>query len=330
VESWIAVNPDSELIPVARANGIGYFEAVPQGGIVSGQSGLVAVDGWTMEQRTFKKPLALHFFWPSMDLNLAQRERSRAPEKGKAKTPPEQAKERRTKIRAAADFFDEARAYAKARDAEGKAGATAPQLVPAWEAMLPFIKGDLPITIHADDIRQIRSAVEWAATNHFKIILAGARDAWMAADLLATNKIPVIYSHVFTLPPRDSSSYDVQFTAAEVLHKAGVQVAFSFGTNSFDAPLARNLPYCAAQAVAFGLPEAEAIKGITLYPAQIAGVADRLGSIAPGKEATLFAADGDILDIRSTVKRMWVSGKEIPLETRHTRLYDKYKNRPVP
>src|SRR5207245_4121021 len=141
------------------------------------------------------------------------------------------------------------------------------------------------------------------------------------ANLLATNKIPVIYGQTFTLPSRDTASYDVQFSAPEVLRKAGVQVAFSFGTNSFDAPLARNLPYSAAQAVAFGLPEAEALKGLTLYPAQLAGVADRLGSIEPGKEATLFAVEGKLLDIRPQVKRMWIAGKEINLESRHTRLY---------
>jgi len=90
------------------------------------------------------------------------------------------------------------------------------------------------------------------------------------------------------------------------------------------------LPYSAEQAVAFGLPEAEALKGLTLYPAQLAGVADRLGTIEAGKEATLFAADADILDIRANVKRMWIAGKEISLESRHTRLYDKYKNRPLP
>jgi len=112
------------------------------------------------------------------------------------------------------------------------------------------------------------------------------------------------------------------------LRKAGVQVAFCYGSDSFSAPLVRNLPYSAAQSVAFGLPEAEALKGLTLYPAQLAGVADRLGSIEPGKEATLFAADGDIFDLRANVKRMWLAGKEINLESRHTRLYEKYKNRP--
>jgi len=95
-----------------------------------------------------------------------------------------------------------------------------------------------------------------------------------------------------------------------------------------DAALTKNLPYAAAQAVAFGMPEGEALKGITLYPAQLAGVADKLGSIEAGKEATLFAADGDILDIRAHVKHMWVAGKEVSLENRHLRFYEKYKSRP--
>jgi imidazolonepropionase-like amidohydrolase len=134
--------------------------------------------------------------------------------------------------------------------------------------------------------------------------------------------------HTFTQPVRDTEPYDVHFTAPEILRKAGVKVAFCNGLGTMDAALTKNLPYYAAQAMAFGLPADEALKGVTLYPAQIVGVADRLGSIEAGKEATLFASDGDILDIRSHVKRMWLAGKEINLENRHTRLYEKYKNRP--
>src|SRR5207248_6858430 len=141
-------------------------------------------------------------------------------------------------------------------------------------------------------------------------------------------KVPVVFAHTFTQPVRDTEAYDIHFKSAELLRRAGVKVAFSFGADSFNAAMARNLPYSAAQSVAFGLPELEALKGLTLYPAQIAGVADRLGSLEPGKEATFFAADGSILDIRSNVKRMWIAGKEISLETRHTRLYEKYKSRP--
>ena len=136
--------------------------------------------------------------------------------------------------------------------------------------------------------------------------------------------MPVIFSHVFTQPGSETDGYDIQFRAAEVLRRAGVKVAFSGGGGS----LVKNLPYAAAQAVAFGLPAGAALKGITLYPAQLAGVGDRLGSIEAGKEATLFATDGDILDIRSNVKRMWIGGKEVTLENRHTRLYEKYQHRP--
>jgi imidazolonepropionase-like amidohydrolase len=327
VESWIAVSPDSELIPVARANGIAYFEPVPQGGIVSGQSGLVTVEGWTTEQRTIRKPMALHFFWPNMDLDLRPR-RPGGPPDPKYKNVEEQGRERRRKVRAAAEFFEDARAYARAKEAAAKETGPVFEVIPAWEAMLPFIRGELPITVHADEVRQIRSAVAWAATNRYKVYLAGGRDAWMSSGLLASNGIPVIYSRTFDLPTRDTEPYDVHYRTPALLHKAGVKVIFSGGSESMSASFVRNLPYIAAQAAAFGLPPAEALRGITLYPAQLAGASDKLGSIEPGKIATFFVADGNILDIRSNVKRMWIAGREINLESRHTRLYQKYKNRP--
>src|SRR5262249_48941542 len=139
------------------------------------------------------------------------------------------------------------------------------------------------------------------------------------------NKIPVIYESIFKLPARDTESYDVNFSAPEILHKAGVLVTFGIGNDVANASNARNLPYVAAQAIAFGLPEDEALKGITLYPARLMGVASRLGSIEVGKDATLLVSDGDIFDIRSNVKRMWIAGKEVSLESRHTRLYEKYR-----
>jgi imidazolonepropionase-like amidohydrolase len=325
VQSWIAVNPDSELIPVARANGIAYFEPVPEGSGVSGQSGLVGVDGWTSVERTLKGPIALHVFWPSADLDLTPKERARGKEK--LKSLEEQAKDRRTKLRGLMEFFAEAAAYAKAKDAADKNGT--PEKIPSWEAMIPYVLGKLPIIVHADDARQIRAAVNWAATNRYKLVIADGRDAWKEADLLAEKKVPVIYSHVFTLPPQDSEGYDVQFRAPAVLQKAGVQVLFGNGLSTMDAALTKNLPYLAAQAVAFGFPRDEAVKGITLYPAQLSGVANRLGSIETGKDATLFAADGDVLDIRSHVTRMWVAGKAVSLESKHTRLYKKYRERPA-
>jgi len=317
VFSWHAVNPDSELLPVARANGVSHFEPVPFGAVVAGQSGLLALDGWTTEQMVAKKSIALHIFWPNAGLDTTPKEKSRNPTKWKSLE--DQDKERKEKLRQLDDFFAEARAYAKAKESTKDF-----QIVPAWEAMLPVVRGEIPVTIHADEVRQIRAAVSWATTNGVKMILADALDAWRVADLLATNKIPVIFNHVFTQPLRAEDGYDAHFRAASVLTKAGVKVTFSGG----GAALVKNVPYAAAQAAAFGLSVDEALKGITLYPAQIAGVSERLGSIEVGKDATVFVTDGDILDIRSNVKRMWIGGKDISLENRHTRLYEKYKNRP--
>jgi imidazolonepropionase-like amidohydrolase len=278
---------------------------------------LMALDGWTTEQMVIKKSVALHVYWPSASLDTTPRERARDPKKWKSLE--DQDRERKEKQRQLDDFFAEARAYAKA-----KGGAKDFSIVPAWEAMLPVVRGEIPVSIHADDLRQIRAAVTWAATNGVKMILADGLDAWRVADLLATNNVPVIFNHVFTQPPRETDGYAANFSAPGVLTRAGVKVVFSGGGGT----LVKNMPYAAAQAVAFGLPADVALKGITLYPAQLAGVADRLGSIEAGKDATLFVADGDILDIRSNVKRMWIGGKEVSLENRHTRLYEKYKNRP--
>jgi imidazolonepropionase-like amidohydrolase len=285
--------------------------------VVSGYSGLLALDGWTAEEMVVRKSVAVQVFWPSANLDVTPKEKSRDPAKWKSLE--DQYKERKEKLRQLDDFFAEARAYAKA-----KAGVKDFQIVPAWEAMLPVVRGEIPVTIHAEDVRQIRAAVTWATTNGVKLILADGLDAWRVADLLATNNVPVIFSHVFSLPQRGEDRYDAQFRAAGVLSKAGVKVAFSGGGGS----LVKNLPYTAAQAVAFGLPADEAVKAITLYPAQIAGVAERLGSIEVGKDATFFVSTGEVLDIRSTVKRMWIGGKEVSLESRHTRLYEKYKSRP--
>ncbi len=289
---------------MARANGVAYFEPAPQGGLVAGQSGLVALDGWTAEQMVFQKPIALHLYWPDAVLDTTSKDRARNKEKWKSLE--EQDKERREKLKALDEFIQDARAYARARAAAKEPAGFA--TVPAWEAMLPVVRGEIPITIHADEARQIRAAVKWAATNQFKIILAEARDAWKVADLLASHHVPVIYNHMYTQPPTDTDSYDVQFAAPGVLTKAGVKVVM--GLSSYRGSLVKNLPYEAAQGVAFGWAADEAVKAITLYPAQLAGVADQLGSIETGKVASIIAC------------------KEVSLENRHTRLYEKYQSRP--
>ncbi len=345
VQSWVAINPDSELLPVARANGIAFFEPTPEGSMIAGQSGLMAIDGWTTEEMVFKRPgasvikptdlyTALHVYWPSMDISppggrFGGGGGGRRGGRG-AGSSDERIKERERKIKELADFFADARAYAKARDAAETNGAPDPGLNPSWEAMRPYLKGARPIMVHAEELRQIKSALQWAETNNYKIVIAGGRDAWKVATLLAKKNVPVIYDDIYALPSSEAVSYDIQFKAPELLRQAGVKVALSGESGAMAAAFARNLPYVASQAVAYGLPPDEALKAITLYPAQILGVEDRLGAIEPGKDATLFACTGDILDVRANVTHLWMAGREVSLDNRHSRLYEKYRNRPKP
>jgi imidazolonepropionase-like amidohydrolase len=195
--------------------------------------------------------------------------------------------------------------------------------------MLPVVRGELPLIVHAQGLREIRAALKWSAAHpRLRLILEGGRDAWMLAGELAQRKIPVIYSEIFTLPGQSSDAYDLQFRVPSLLEKAGVTVAISESSGK-SASSQRNLPYTAAQAVAFGFSREAALAAITLIPAQIHGVGEMLGSIEPGKEASLFAASGDILDIRSEVKHLWIAGREQSLASRHTRLADRYRSRPV-
>jgi imidazolonepropionase-like amidohydrolase len=328
VQSWVAVNPDSELLPVARANGVAFFEPTPEGSMVAGQSALMIIDGWTTEDMVFKKPAALHVYWPSMEINTGGRRGFRR--RGAMGSPDERARERERKVKELTDYFADARAYAQARDAAKSNNASDPGPNPSWEAMLPYLRGERPIMIHADELRQIKSALQWAETNNCKIIIAGGLDAWKVADLLAKKNVPVIYDAIYRLPSSEVESYDIHYKAPELLRQAGVKVALSLQGDVAAAALTKNLPYVASQAVAFGLPADEALKAITLYPAQILGVDDRLGAIEPGKDATLFACTGDILDLRANVTHLWMAGHEVSLENRHTRLYEKYRNRPKP
>ena len=319
--SWRAINPDSELIPVARANGITHAQPIPLGGTVSGQSGVIQLDGWTIEDLMVRPSVGLHLFWPSMSLNHSPKALSNNPSNWKA--PGEQAKKRKKQILEITEFFESAKAYVGRREAD----TTAPA-VPNWESTRAWVKGDIPLFIHANERRQIESAVEWSVEQKYSMVLVGGQEAWMLADLLARHKIPVIYEHTFTLPQQDVASYDVQFTAPKVLSNAGVKVIFSEGSNRFAASAVRNLPNSAAQAVAFGLEKNSALRGLTIYPAQLLGLDDKLGSIETGKEASLIALNGELLDTRAQVTHMWIQGKPVSLSSRHTKLYDKYRSRP--
>jgi imidazolonepropionase-like amidohydrolase len=215
----------------------------------------------------------------------------------------------------------DARAYAAARKADRSYPRDA-----RWESLSDVIEGKLPVIIHADDLRQITAAVAFARREDLKLILAGGYDAPHCANLLKEHDIPVIITGTYRLPRRRGDAYDASYALPAELHKAGIKFCIS-GRAHFGASQARNLPYHAATAVAFGLPADEALKAITLYPAQILGVADRVGSLEKGKDATLFVATGDALDTPTQVTQAWIRGRRVDLNDRHKSLYRKYEQK---
>ena len=143
------------------------------------------------------------------------------------------------------------------------------------------------------------------------------------ADLLKKENVPVILDSIIALPSREDNPYDAPFTVPRDLARAGVKFALTAPSSSD----LRNLPYEAGFAAAYGLPYQEALRSVTLAPAEILGVADKIGSIEAGKIADLVVTDGDLLEIRTQVKKLFIAGRDVSLETRHTRLYQQYLSR---
>jgi imidazolonepropionase-like amidohydrolase len=315
----VAINPHSNVIPVTRVNGVTTVVTEPEGGIISGQSALVQLAGWTNAEMVLKSPLAMHVHFPRLrsgTFDQQPQEEEAAKEAQKTYT---------RQIDKLRDIFRDAQAYAKAADARAK-NATVPRtdrdLI--LEALVPVVEGRVPVVMHANLVRDIRAAIKFADEFKLKVILADAKDASKVVPELKARNIPVLLGPILDQPAREDDSYDSVFTNAKTLHDNGIR----FAIQSTDAHNARNLPYHAAMCAAFGLPKDVALKSITIFPAEIFGVADRIGSLEAGKIANVIVTDGDPLEIVTHVRRLFIGGEEISLESYHTLLYEKFKSRP--
>jgi imidazolonepropionase-like amidohydrolase len=291
-----AVNPDSELIPVARSNGVLYSLIAPAGRRIAGQSSLMALGGWTSEDMIVEPGVAMHMTWPR------QRDND-------------------TELRELSEFVDSARTYDNARTANNPEVKFDIRL----EAMRPLIRGEQSMIVEANRIAEINSAVAFAQQHQLRLIIYGGYQADACADLLNRFDIPVILSAVYRLPESADSPYDSGYTLAARLKRAGIK--FCIGGDGGTPSNLRNLPYHAATAAAYGLDRDEALKAITLYPAQIFGVDRRIGSLEIGKLASLIVTDGDPLEIPTQVEQAFIGGRQIDLDDRHKRLYRKFKQR---
>lgn len=315
----VAVNFDSELLPVARSGGVLIAGVAPTGGIVSGSAAVVRLDGWTREDASLKSPAAIAVVWPDLRIDRSPEARLSARI---------QEKKRDEALEKLRNVFRDARAYARARAAEGQGGVPRHDTDPRLAALLPALDGRIPVIVRADRVDQIQAALKWGAEEKLRLAICGGADAWRVADELAKAQVPVIVESPLDLPRRADEPYDVQFANAGRLDKAGVRVLFNEGGS--DASNVRNLPHLAAVAVAFGFPREKAVAAMTLEPARLLGVADRVGSLEPGKDATFIVTDGDILDMRSRVVAAYLDGRALDLTDKQKRLYEKYRNRPRP
>lgn len=305
----IAFNPDSEMIPVARAGGVLITLTVPRGGLVSGRSSLMMLDGWSAVDMTLVPVVGTHVNWPSGP------RRSR----GGRDSGEEQMKERSERLDQIREFLVDARIYHAARQANASTAFDA-----RLDSMVPVVSGESPMFVHANSLGQIQEAIAFGQRESLKIVIVGGYDAPQCADLLKKHDIPVIVTGTHRNPRRRHAHYDEPFKVPTELKNAGVKYCLA-GYARFSASLVQNLAHQAGTAAAYGLGREEAVRAITQYPAEILDVADRVGSLSAGMDATLIVADGDILEVTTNVEHAFVQGRPVDLNNRHKRLWSKYK-----
>jgi imidazolonepropionase-like amidohydrolase len=316
----IAINPHSAHIAVTRVDGVTNALSLPTGGLISGQSALINLLGTTPLEMAIvpQATLVINYprttggggggFFGPQQVNLTEA----------LATANRQLEQIRRVLR-------DAEAYGKAQDAYAKdSKLPRPDQNLVLEALVPYVRGERPVVFRASRESEIRGALKFADELKLKAIILGGEDAAKVASLLKEKNVPVIVTGILDLPIREDDFYDSLYESAAKLREAGVTFCISSGDGG---PNVRNLPYYAGMAAAFGLSKADALKAVTLYPAQILNVADKLGSIEVGKIANLVVTDGDLLETRTHVRHLFIDGREVPLSSRHTDLNDAFKNR---
>lgn len=320
-QAYVALNPYSAHINVTRANGITSALSFPRGGIIAGQAAFINLDGTSPAEMAVLPHAGLFLNFPRLitstfdfatftpqpiDFNVAVQAREK------------QLDQLRKVLREAADYNKAQAAYAADKSLPR------PDRNLMYDALQPYLRGELPVLIAADRANDIKAAVKFATDQKLKAVIMGGAEAHLAADVLKANNVPVVVTSVLDLPRTDDDNYDFNFEMPAKLHQAGVRFCISTGDPGAES---RNLPYNAGMAAAFGLPKDEAIKAVTLYPAQIIGLGDKLGSLETGKMANIVVTDGDLLEPRTRARYLFINGRMVPLTSRHTELYDQFKGR---
>jgi len=340
----VAWHADSAHIPVTRVNGTTTALVVPRGGRVAGQSSAMALEGWTAAEALVKDAVALHVVAPrtvrkeededepellgepALDACAAAgpaqvaRGRHRR-DAGKHDDDKDLAQKVREAWRPLHEMFAAAREYVRVTGEAAQRGVPGPDQDPRLEALAPYALGQAPVVFHADWADQIADALDFAQAEGLRPMIAGGQEAWKVADRLVLADVPVLLGPVLALPTGPDEPYDAPFCNAALLQRAGVRFAF----RSNESSSARDLPYHAGMAVAFGLPEDDALLALTEGAAEILGIADQVGSLSPGKRADVIVTDGDPLQIRTHLTQLFIGGRDVGLDSRHVQLYERYR-----
>jgi imidazolonepropionase-like amidohydrolase len=309
IQALTAVNPNSVLIPVTRVSGVTTTLTVPSGGLFSGTAALINLHGYTPDQ--------MYAGFKGVVLNF--------PYSGKRgwwdrRTDEEIKKEAKKAMDGLNDVWNKAVQYHKIDSASG---GKSQDYYPEMEALMPVVRGEQKLLVNVNAMQDIRKALEWIDGKNLDVVFTGVSEGWRVANEIAEAKIPVITGPVLSRPNRGYDKYDKPYANAGLMLKAGVKVAIR--TNETEN--ARNLPYNAGFAATYGMGREEALRAITIVPAEIFGVADKLGSLEKGKSANLFVTDGDPFETKTKVKYVFIEGWQIPMESRHSLLYQEFLER---
>ncbi len=307
LEAISAFNPDSEIIPTVRVNGITHAQVVPQGDGLAGQSALVSMDSWTIEDALVESNKQFHLYWPYIRWISSDADKRQ-----------EQLDDLSKRVNKVHDAFTDAHRYQLALKA-GKVNKTDLR----WQSLTPLFDGDAQLFIHAQSQKQIEEAIALSKMYGFKIVIVGGYDAWRLADALGEVNAKVIYTQTLSLPKRKDEPIDLAFKIPALLKQADIPFALGFSSDWNS----RNLPFAAGQTVAYGLTKSQALQSITLDAAKILDI-DDMGAIAPGFKANMIIATGDILDpMQAGIEAVYIDGRKIDLNNRHQQLYQKYLKR---
>jgi len=316
LRAQVAFHNDSEAIPIARANGLTTVVATPGGGLLGGQAAVMDLDGYTWEESTVAPSVGVTFQFPRIG-GGGRGGGGGGRGQGADRAYDDLKKERDAQLDRVARLLDNARAYAKAAQGNRR------DLV--LESLLPIVDKRQPLITRVSTETEIRDAIAFADRVGVRLVIAApGAEAVPVAGLLKEKNVPVIVLQVLVLPSRPDLPHQASYAAAGELVKAGVKIAFAVPSETN----ARQLPYHTAEAVGWGLARDEALKALTINAAEIFGVADRIGSIEPGRIANLVVAKGDPLEIRTPITHVLIAGKTMAPDTRQVELYERYSKRP--